>query len=122
MSQDRDIFRRFISDSLAKNPDWLRDAIEAVSSGAERAIASLREERGQFDLAMRTALIMASGNRINAHTRVALNTAIIRAISKGPGLSPVERQMLARLLDEQEKGLDTAGQHTSEGAPDEAER
>lgn len=98
MSQGRDTFRRFVCDSLAKNPDWLGCAIEAISEGMERAIADLRAQRGACDLAMRSALILAAPGRISQETKSILNGAIICALGS-EGLSKIERETSERLTN-----------------------
>jgi hypothetical protein len=93
MSQDRAIFRQFISDSLAKNPAWLGEALFAVSDGMERAVQDLREQRARYDLAFRSALAIAHPDRLTRSSKLVLNEAIVGAISEA-GMSPAEREWL----------------------------
>jgi len=98
MSQDRFIFQKFISDSLAKNPSWLPSALDAISGGMQRAIDRLNEDRARYDLAFRSALILAAPNRVTAASREILNDTIVRAI-KSDGLCQAERDYLERNPD-----------------------
>jgi DNA-binding FadR family transcriptional regulator len=87
MSQGRAIFRNFISDALRNNPEWHRDAMEAICEGMARALEEANEQRARYDLAFRSALALASPDRLNG--------AIVKAIYEA-NMSPIERAALER--------------------------
>lgn len=93
MSEERAQFRAFIRDGLAKHPEWLRDALEAISGGMEEALRESNEQRASYDLAFRSALILAGKERVSAETKDILNRAIIKAIDPRHA-SPCEREFL----------------------------
>lgn len=70
--------------------------MEAISEGMRGALDKANEARAAYDLAMRTALILAGDKRITAEAKQVLNGAIIRAI-KPEFASPAEKEMLKRL-------------------------
>lgn len=105
MSQEKIEFVRSISDGLAKNPEWLGEALLAVTHGMERAIRDLKEQRAQYDLAFRSALSLASPDRLTRGSKLLLNGAIVNAIHEA-GMSPIEREWLKLARERAERGED----------------
>jgi hypothetical protein len=95
MSQGRAIFRNFISDALRNNPEWHRDAMEAICEGMARALEEANEQRARYDLAFRSALALASPDRLTRGSKALLNGAIVKAIYEA-NMSPIERAALER--------------------------
>jgi hypothetical protein len=96
---DRDEFRNMIVFALADHPEWLPDALSAVSTGMAAALHIEKERRSAADHAMLAALVLGGEKRVEAATRKMMNKIICEAI-KPHGASPIEREFLARGLDQ----------------------
>lgn len=90
-------FKGFIISSLAKNPEWLRSALDAVSSGMSKAIATANERAADYDLAFRSALSLADPARLSGDAKAMLSKAVVGAIKKHGGGSAVEDTAVKRL-------------------------
>ena len=90
-------FKIFIRASLAKNPEWLRSALDAVSAGMSQAIATANERAGDYDLAFRSALSLADPARLSTEAKELLSKAVVGAIKKHGGGSDIENRSIDRL-------------------------
>ena len=87
-------FANLIVETLANNPDWLPDALSAVSFGMDKALQQARHKGAQYDLAFRCALSLADPKRLNKDTKDLLNSSIVEAI--GRATCPIEQDFLKR--------------------------
>jgi len=81
--------------SLEENPDWLHDALGAVSTGMNKAFQNAHARSSQYDLAFRCALALADPKRISQSTKDLLNAKISEII--GSNASKVEKDFLDRV-------------------------
>lgn len=106
-AKDRMQFAMFIEDTLEAHPDWLDTAIQAVSTGMHMALERERQRCISYDLAFRSALALASKDRVTAETRAVLNSAIIKAI-RPTSMCQTEKEFMARVARrENEERSDT---------------
>ena len=92
------IFIHTIVSSLEENPEWLNDALNAISSGMDKALRNANERRAQYDLAFRCALSLADPKRLNQDTKDLLNQKIAEII--GESTSGVEKEFIKRIANE----------------------
>ena len=90
-------FKGFIRSSLAKNPEWLRSALDAVSAGMSQAVATANERAADYDLAFRSALSLADPARLSADAKEMLSKAVVGAIKKHGGNCEIEERSVKRL-------------------------
>lgn len=74
-------FYHAIADGLAKHPEWLRDAMDAISVGMAGALAEANERATKKDAAFLSALSLADPARLSADNKAILNQTIAAAIN-----------------------------------------
>ena len=108
-------FANLITGTLADNPDWLPDALSAVSSGMDKALRQANHRSAQYDLAFRCALSLTDPKRMNKETKDLLNRSIVDAI--GRATCPVEEDFLKRASPQSiEERSDTEQSAPTEGS------
>lgn len=101
----RERFSASIQATLVEHPDWLPDALAAVSSGMANAAARLNEARAKSDAACLAALGLLQTKRLSADVQKALNDTICRAIH------PTSRCELEHRFVERAEALAQAADH-----------
>lgn len=94
-AEDRAAFLHFIASQLSAHPNWLYDALTAVTAGMNSALNAAHRQAGAADMAMRSALALANTGRLDAETKQLLNASIIAAI-RPEAASQTEREWLER--------------------------
>jgi len=97
MDDEKEIARQalyvYIRETLAKHPDLVGTATQAMTAGVEDAIKRMQELRSKTDMAFLVALSMVENPRSKSDE--ALNKTIAAAIYE-PTASNIERQFLKR--------------------------
>jgi hypothetical protein len=98
MSDGRMLFYHAIANGLSAHPEWLRDAMDAISSGMAGALANANDRAAKKDAAFLSALSLADPARLSSKNKEILNQAIVAAINPA-NASETERKALERAKD-----------------------
>lgn len=81
MSDGRMLFYHAIANGICAHPEWLRDALDAISAGMAGALANANDRAAKKDAAFLSALSLADPARLSAESRAILNRSIVSAIN-----------------------------------------
>lgn len=90
---NRHQFADFIAACLHANPEWLPDALSAISRGMAEALKESEKARAKADRAMLAALVLGGEKRVEASARKQMNGIVCEAIYPGTA-SRIEREYL----------------------------